>query len=709
MTMPPLHGSAHRRLLQAGLLAACVIALIATTLAMLRVAAERLLERDAGHTALAWADYLGHSVDLERLLQARVLDDDTRVQLKKLTHVREVFRFKLFDPHGALLLVSDDLDKAAAVALPGRRRDGGHGNATLMATVLAGNTSVALQRNAQAGRPAVYAEAYVPLRAAGSVLGVVEVYVDQVEREQRIQEAFATVAAAVFLLLAAVSGLFGWQWVQRMRGERAAEERALYLAHHDALTGTLNRTSFNEALQQAERHYAAGGPGFAVLCLDLDRFQHVNDSLGQDAGDQVLRQVSARLEGLVRTGDKVARLGGDEFAILRYGVRGAHDVVALAQRVVESLALPYELARQPVRCGVSVGAALVRSDAPPERDSILGDAMPDEDTAPQPLPPPQQHDLLHQADVALYRAKAAGGGGFSFYDADLDLQLRQRRELTSDLREAIGRNQLSLHYQPLIRSEGGTLAGYEALLRWQHPLLGLVPPGEFIPLAEDDGLIDAIGHWVLRNACREAAGWPAPLTVAVNLSPAQFRRESLVDEVLGALQAAGLAPARLELEITESLLMDNTAQVIGTLQALAGLGVQISMDDFGTGYSSLAYLWKFPFNKVKIDRAFTRHLEDDPKVRLIVKSIIALAHSLQIRVNAEGVETPGQAATLQAYGCDELQGFLLGRPAPAGSLPHQEPLVQPAGRLPARAGAPHPPAAGPERVQRTAAVPGTRA
>jgi diguanylate cyclase (GGDEF)-like protein len=655
--MTLLSGPARSRLLKTGLLAACVVVLVVAALAMLRVAAERLLERDARQAALAWADVVGHTVgDVERLFETGRLDDPMREQFRKFSGVQEVFRFKLFDRQGRLLLVSDELDSAATGTLARERLGTDQVDSDFMAGVLAGETSVELKRHTHDHRPAVYTDAYVPLRKAGQVLGVVEVYVDQVEREQRIQEAFATVAAAVGLLLAAVLGLFGWQWLQRLRRERAAEERALYLAHHDALTGALNRTSFAAALEQAQRWHAAGGPGFAVLCLDLDRFQEVNDSLGHGAGDEVLRQVGTRLEQLVRSGDKVARLGGDEFAVLQVGVRGPQDVSTLGQRILGSLALPFTVAHRQVRTGASVGAALVRAETGAHQD------------------------LLHKADVALYRAKAGGRGGFSFYDADLDLQLRQRRELTSDLREAISRQQLSLHYQPLYRADGVTLLGYEALLRWRHPARGMVPPGEFIRLAEDTGLIDEIGQWVLHHACSEAARWPEPLTVAVNLSPVQFRHDGLVDAVGRVLQATGLAPARLELEITESLLMDNTEPVMDTLRALSALGVQISMDDFGTGYSSLAYLWKFPFHKVKIDRVFISHLEDDAKVEVIVKSIIALAHSLRIRVTAEGVETAAQATALQACGCDELQGFLLGRPAPAGSLAHQDPLVQAPGQ-----------------------------
>ena len=282
----------------------------------------------------------------------------------------------------------------------------------------------------------------------------------------------------------------------------------------------------------------------------------------------------------------------------------------------------------------------------------------------------EAEDLMIKADLALYRAKADGRGTFSFYDIAMDRQMKSRRELTRDLRDAILTGQMSVHYQPLHGSDGKALMGYEALLRWQHPDRGNVTPAQFIPLAEETGLIDDIGLWVLRRACTDAASWPPPLTVAVNLSAAQFTRGNLVEQVSQALADSGLPAGRLELEITESLLMNNSEQVMKTLQSLAAMGVSIAMDDFGTGYSSLAYLWRFPFNKVKIDRAFTHSLVDDPKVGKIVHSIVTLAHSLDIRVNAEGVETPSQMAALQEHGCDELQGFLLGRPGPLKGLTH---------------------------------------
>jgi diguanylate cyclase (GGDEF)-like protein len=614
--------------------------------------ADRLLARDAEQTALRYAQFITANVpSLDLLMASGVAEVDTLDALRRMRKLGDVFRFKLFDRSGRQLLVSDDLDRADPLAGSAGQMLGsesGEQNLHVRTIALGGVNHIELKDGrSKKDRPPTYSEAYVPMLAGGSVLGVVEVYVDQTERAARIHAAFVEVALVVGALLLLVLGLMAAQAWQRLAERRKADSRMRYLAEHDVLSGALNRASFNQALEQAAWRHEQGGPGFAVLCIDLDRFKDVNDALGHAAGDEVLRQATERLRSLVRHGDLVARLGGDEFAVLQSAVTSTDDVGRLAQRVVDVLAEPFEAGGQRVACGASVGAARIGIDAKTVKD------------------------LLHKADVAMYRAKSNGRSRFSFYDAELDRELEDKRSLAIDLRGAIADGSLSLHYQPLFGSDSRTLVGYEALMRWNHPQRGMVPPAEFIPLAEDTGQIEALGEWALQRACAEAAGWPAPLSVAVNLSAAQFHGEQDLVQVIGrALDAAGLPAQRLEVEITESLLMSSTESVLRTLTALSALGVRIAMDDFGTGYSSLAYLWRFPFDKVKIDRAFTQGLGDDKKVALIVRSIVSLAHSMGIRVNAEGVETAPQMATLQRLGCDELQGFLLGRPAPADSLDH---------------------------------------
>lgn len=446
----------------------------------------------------------------------------------------------------------------------------------------------------------------------------------------------------VSLLFAGGLGV-AWQTWQRQSDRRRGEMKIRYLAEHDILSGALNRASFEKLLKATAKAASASGDSFAIHCIDLDRFKEVNDTLGHSAGDQVLREVAGRLNALHRAGDVLARLGGDEFAVLQVTLASPRDVEAFGRRVVDALAHPLEIDGSRICCGASVGAACFGTDAT------------------------EIDDLLHKADLAMYRSKSSGRGRFSFYDESLDREFEERRLLAIDLRTALADKVLSLHYQPLFDAvDRNTPIGFEALMRWQHPTRGDVPPSIFIPLAEESGLIETLGTWAIQQACRDAAAWGDETHVAVNLSPAQFRANAadVVLIVSEALELNGLDPWRLELEITESLLISDPEQVLDSLNRLSDLGVRIAMDDFGTGYSSLSYLWRFPFDKVKIDRSFVKELEDEGKVSVIIESIVSLAHSLGMRVNAEGVETESQRDALRELGCDELQGFLLGRPAP---------------------------------------------
>jgi diguanylate cyclase (GGDEF)-like protein len=426
----------------------------------------------------------------------------------------------------------------------------------------------------------------------------------------------------------------------RLLERRSLEQRAQYLARHDTLSGAMNRAHFNELLGLGIEQSRRDGQDMAMLFIDLDRFKEVNDTLGHAQGDEVIRISAQRLRGLLRHGDHLARLGGDEFAVLVHAMREPGDLERLAQRVTQALSEPMRLGHQVVQVGASVGVAWL--------DASVGD----------------REDLMQRADLAMYRAKAEGRGGYSVYDDQLDAKLRDRRELVQDLRGALAAEQLFLHYQPIYAGDGQTLLGFEALLRWQHPRRGLVPPGEFVPLAEDAGLVQELGRWVLQQACADAAGWPAPLTVAVNLSVAQLEAADLLPSIARALDLAGLAAERLNVEITESMLMTHRDQTLRAFEGLAALGVGIVVDDFGTGYSSLAYLWRFDFDKLKIDRSFVTDLQPGSRVHTVVRSIISMAHALGMRVTAEGVEKADQLALLQQERCDELQGYLLGRPAP---------------------------------------------
>jgi diguanylate cyclase (GGDEF)-like protein len=440
---------------------------------------------------------------------------------------------------------------------------------------------------------------------------------------------------------------------------RRVEARIAHMAHHDALTDLPNRVLLRERLEAAIAERRRSGTGAWLLCLDLDHFKSVNDTLGHSAGDALLRGVAERLlragqdvvgrevsgQEVPGQGVLVARMGGDEFAILvgddsRPEPVQAERVRALCGALIRSLGQPFPIQGQSVRIGVSIGLARLPPDGTdPDR-------------------------LLRNADLALYRAKAAGRNTHRVFEPAMEAGAQLRRALEQDLRAAFAAGALEVHYQPILGAKSGALTGFEALLRWRHPERGLIAPAEFVPLAEETGLIGPIGEWVLQQACAEAAGWPGDLRVAVNLSPLQFRDRRLAHMVARVLAEAGLAPGRLELEITETVLLVENAANLATLHRLRALGVRIALDDFGTGYSSLSYLRAFPFDRIKIDRSFVREMESNPQAAAIVRAIIGLGTSLGIATTAEGIETEAQLARLRATACDEVQGYLFGRPMP---------------------------------------------
>ncbi len=423
---------------------------------------------------------------------------------------------------------------------------------------------------------------------------------------------------------------------------RRSVGKIAYLATHDTLTGLPNRVTFVDRLSEA-----LGGThdhSLAVLTIDLDRFKEVNDTLGHPCGDRILKDAAGRLRQLAAERDVVTRLGGDEFAMIHFGVTDPEAAGQLAGRIIDALDQPFEFEGHTVVIGASIGISL----AP--RDSTRGE------------------DLLKMSDLALYRAKNEARGTFRFFEPGMDARLRERRELEADLRVAIREGQFEVHYQPLLDLASGTIRGLEALVRWQHPTRGQIAPMDFIPIAEDTNLIIPIGEWVLRQACHDAARWPDDVRVAVNLSPAQFKRGDLLAVTMSALAAANLAPDRLELEITESVLLHDEAWVRSLLERLKALGVRIALDDFGTGYSSLSYLRSFPFTKIKIDRSFVADMAGTTDALAIVQATIQLSERLGLETTAEGVETLEQLDMLVSEGCTQAQGYHISRPVPAARV-----------------------------------------
>jgi diguanylate cyclase (GGDEF)-like protein len=423
-----------------------------------------------------------------------------------------------------------------------------------------------------------------------------------------------------------------------------AEAKIAHMAHHDSLTELPTRLRFREQLQE-ELSRSRGHSSFAVLCLDLDLFKSVNDTLGHPAGDALLRAVAVRLREIVRDTDMLARLGGDEFAIIqtRTAVQ-PDDATALASRLIDIISAPYDLDGHQVVIGLSVGIAIA------------------------PIDGTDADQLLKCADMALYRAKEEGRGTYRFFEQAMDARAQARRRLELDLRSAMQNDEFELYYQPIVQLQSGEIVAFEALMRWHHPERGMVPPAEFIPLAETTGLIVPLGEWALRKACLDAAGWSRPVRVAVNLSPVQFKHRTLVPAVINALAISGLAPERLELEITESVLLQDSEGTLATLHTLRDFGMHISMDDFGTGYSSLSYLRSFPFDKIKIDQSFVRELSTRDDCVAIVRAVTGLGNSLGIATTAEGVETNEQLDLLRLHGCGEVQGYLFSKPRPGGDV-----------------------------------------
>ena len=424
---------------------------------------------------------------------------------------------------------------------------------------------------------------------------------------------------------------------------RRAEERITHLAHYDPLTDLPNRALFHERLKR-ELPHTAPDRQLAVLYIDIDEFKSVNDLLGHMIGDELLKAVAVSLAACVRETDFVARLGGDEFAIVQTAVKGADDVTELVHRIYDAIRTPYECLGHQVTTDASIGIALA-----PQDGSDLD-------------------QILKNADLAMYAAKAAGRRTHRFFEAEMDAEVRARRMLEMDLRQAITEGGFEVYYQPCLDLQDNRITGCEALVRWRHPARGMISPAEFIPIAEDTGLINQLGEWVLTTACMEAATWPDDIHLAVNVSPVQFKSGTLALKVIAALAASGLAASRLELEITEAVLIRDDDAALAVLHQLRAIGVRIALDDFGTGYSSLSYLQRFPFDKIKIDRCFVTDIAEPEGSASIVEAVVNIAAARRMTTTAEGVETEAQRQLLRALGCSEMQGYLFSAPKPAADV-----------------------------------------
>ena len=485
-------------------------------------------------------------------------------------------------------------------------------------------------------------------RDVGLLTGNIDKYHDDILAQVRRKEVFswevtATDGRAIHIVNKPMAG-GGWVVTHEdVSQQKEFEAQIAHMAHHDPLTDLPNRMLFGAQLEAALR-WLKRDEELAVLFIDLDNFKNINDTLGHQVGDALLKTVAERLRECIRETDEVARLGGDEFVIVQTKVGGPADVANFARRVRETIMQPYELDDHHVIVDTSIGIALAPGDGT------------------------TSDELIKNADLALYGAKASGRGTFRFFEQAMDAKMMARHAMELDLRRALVNGEFEVHYQPLVNLEHDRISTCEALLRWDHPMRGQVSPDNFIPVAEESGLITRIGDWVIRQACEDAATWPDDITLAINISPVQFRNENLIQVVTHALATSGLAPERLELEVTEAILLEHTEATLDTLNRLRAFGIRIAMDDFGTGYSSLSYLQKFPFDKIKIDGSFVSGLSDAPESSAVISAITGLASSFRMVTTAEGVETQEQLEMVRSLGCTEMQGHLFSKACSAADV-----------------------------------------
>jgi diguanylate cyclase (GGDEF)-like protein len=612
--------------------------LVGGTWAAVKITTDRLLYHDATSTAHSWATFLAASVtDLEQIAGGEQPSAASMVFFQSARKSGQVFRYEIFNRDGYSQLVSER-DKIAFVEVSE------YSDAAAQ-SVTAHKAIVDVQEGNSADLPTLFAHAYVPILVDGRTIAVVAAYVDLTEQQHNFYNTFLAAAASLCLLTIVAFAIPAIAWYQRTKEKQQADRRIRFLAHHDVLTGLANREQLIEKLENALAVLPSRGGCLAVHFIDLDRFKEVNDTLGHDGGDFLLKTIAERLRAAIRVGDLAARLGGDEFIVVQTGISDKTRAEVFARRLTSALIAPIKFGENEIVATASIGVALAPSDgADPER-------------------------LLKSADLALYKSKADGRNCVRFFLPEMDEAMQARTALEKMLRDAVLHERFVLHYQPLFNISNQSLTGFEALIRLPAGDGTLVPPVKFVSVAEDLRLIGEIGTWVLREACKTAATWPEPLTVAVNLSPLQFEAGGVSAIVAGALRDSGLDPYRLELEITESLLLGNTDAILAELRTLKAIGVSIVMDDFGTGYSSLSYLWRFPFDKIKLDRSFMQGVETSGKnARTVVKTIIALGRELGMRITVEGVETAEQAAFLDSVNADQVQGYFFGRPVPASEI-----------------------------------------
>jgi diguanylate cyclase (GGDEF)-like protein len=620
------------------LLVIVVSILTAGTGMTVKLTTEHLINDDARTNARDWAQFLAANLtDLKQIAAGELPNASSLAFLEGTRKAGQVFRTVIFNRHGYSQLLADHEGIKPV--------DVSNFSAEAARSVASGNTVIDISEGKAADLPAYFARAYVPVIVDGEPVASVAVFVDETEQRANFRNTFLVAALILCSVTALAFSMPAIAWYRRTKEKQQVDRRVHFLANHDALTGLANRVRLTERLESALALLPTSGGQLAVHFIDIDHFKEVNDVLGHDGGDFLLSTLGQRLSALTRIEDLVGRLGGDEFVVVQTGVNGKDQAEAFARRIASAMTEPMYFKEQKIKASVTIGVALAPADGM------------------------TSERLLKSADLALYKGKEAGRNRITVFAREMDDILQARRTLEKAIRDAIANERFVVHYQPIFEMGHDRLIGFEALLRLPAQDGTLIPPATFIPVAEDMHVIDKLGAWVLRSACRTAVTWPKNLTVAVNLSPLQFESGTLTEVVAAALKESGLEAHRLELEIIETVMLQNNERTVAQLRDLKALGVAIVMDDFGTGYSSLSYLWKFPFDKIKIDRSFMQSFEKTGNdVETVVKSIIALGRELRMRVTVEGVETLKQAAFLHDSGGDQVQGFYFGRPLPAAEI-----------------------------------------
>jgi diguanylate cyclase (GGDEF)-like protein len=604
----------------------------------IKLTTDHLIHDDARTNARDWALFLAANIpDLKLIADGELPSASSMTFLDGTRKAGQVFRSVIYNRQGYSQFLADH-ENIKSIELSEFSPEAAE-------AVVTRQTVIDVSEGNSGSFPEYFARAFVPVVVDGNPVAVVATFVDETQQRTNFHKTFLIAAVVLCGFIVIAFGVPYIGWYKRTRQKQRSDRRLRFLAHHDPLTGLANRARLVEGLDAALAALPSIGGYIALHFIDIDRFKEVNDSLGHDGGDFLLSTIGRRLSALTRAEDLVARLGGDEFVVVQAAVSNKEQVGGFARRIAAALNEPVEFNGSRIKVSVTIGAALAPTDGT------------------------TSERLLKSADIALYDGKGAGRNCIRFFSPELDEALETYRKLEKEIRDAVENGGFVLHYQPVFDIKHNRLIGYEALVRLLTATGALISPDKFIPVAESAHLIDKVGAWVLREACMAAALWPKELIIAVNLSPTQFEPGTIVDVVSAALKDSGLDPHRLELEITEILLLGDNVQTMNQLRELKAIGASIVMDDFGTGYSSLSYLWKFPFDKIKIDRSFMQNFERSGELgQTVVKSIIALARELRMQVTVEGVETLSQAEFLRNTTANQVQGFYFGRPIPASEI-----------------------------------------